>query len=89
MIFVGADIEWLNCAGARTIQKEFFTANDYHEASKELIKCNHSNGYTCQRVLNAEFHDTKTGRTWNVDSHGHTQKNYHYDSDNDFKERWK
>lgn len=88
MIFVGTDVEWLNCAGARAIDKYFFTANDYHEASEELIKYNHSNGYTCQRVLNAEFHDTKTGRTWNVDSRGHTQKNYYYESDNDFKERW-
>lgn len=88
MIFVGTEVEWLNCAGAREINKYFFTANDYHEASEELIKYNHSNGYTCQRVLNAEFHDTKTGKTWNVDSRGHTQKNYHYESDNDFKERW-
>ncbi len=89
MILVGLEIEWLNCVGASKKQIVFFDADDIHEAAVETLKCNWSSGYQSSRILRGEFHDTKTEKTWSVDSGGHTKKDYRSETDLSFEKRWR
>lgn len=89
MILVGLDYVWMNCAGAKSDGKYFFEAIDLHDAAQETWKSTWASPWQTQTVLGGEFHDTETGRTWSVDGCGHSKKNYHAETDEEFRERWK
>lgn len=88
MIMAGFTYEQLDCHGHYLKKKDIFEANDYHEAAVQMIKMSRTTGYWSFTVIDGEFHDTETLKTWSVDSRGHTKKDYRNELTKDFALRW-
>ena len=87
-ILVGLKVGSLNCVGHESEDVIFFECTDIHQAAVETLKQNWSNAWWVHYVIDGEFHDTQTQKTWTVDSRGHTKKDYRTETDNVFSARW-
>ena len=88
MIQVGYEYESVNVAGTHFVKKDYFHAEDIHEAARQIRMVSRSNSFWSTMIRNAYFHDTETKRTWEVDSYGHTKGEYFTESDLDFLNRY-
>ena len=64
-------------------------AEDIHEAAHTVWRYFHPRHIlTVREYVKAEMHDTETRKTWTVDRNGHSQRDYHSESECDFRSRY-
>lgn len=91
MIIVGIKVRALCCTGIGNYEFCCFECSDIHEAATEVLKINRGMTYASYwtySVVDGEFHDTETNKSWHVDAGGHTQRDYRRESSDTFKKRW-
>ena len=91
MILLGFNGQRFGIGGNWWKSDELFyeECDDYHDAARKLWSLNNPrHPLVGMEMKKAEFHDTKTSKTWSVDEIGHTQKDYRTEKTDDFIKRY-